>query len=30
VKKLQEKLRAQGADPGDQPAPNATFAEAAE
>ena len=30
VAKLQKRLRAQGADPGDQPAPNATFAQAAE
>jgi hypothetical protein len=30
VAKLQQRLRAQGADPGDQPAPNATFAQAAE
>jgi FAD dependent oxidoreductase len=30
VGRLQQKLRAQGADPGDRPAANATFAEAAE
>ncbi|HYM31167.1 MAG TPA: FAD-dependent oxidoreductase [Candidatus Cybelea sp.] len=30
VKSLQARLRAQGADPGDRPAPNATIAEAAE
>lgn len=30
VAKVQKLLREQGADPGDQPAPNATFAEAAE
>jgi hypothetical protein len=30
VATLQKRLRAQGADPGDQPAPNATFAQAAE
>ena len=30
VAKVQRILRAQGADPGDRPAPNATFQEAAE
>jgi hypothetical protein len=30
IKQLQTRLRAQGADPGDRPAPNATIAEAAE